>query len=111
MTETKVNSPIVSCKNKKKTKPEEEQDPKKHWLKFKIIDEDNLLLEDVEVNISLPDDSSERKSYNKKSDKEDSGMIMIKNIDPGDCKIEINWHELIKKRKTVFDAVLFISVT
>jgi len=109
MTETKVNKLSPSCLNKTEENPEEEQDPKKHWLKFKVVDEENKLLENVEIHVEMPDDCSERRSYSKSRDKENTEVIMVKNIDPGNYKIVINWRDLIKKRKTVYDAVLFKS--
>jgi len=109
MTETKVNKISSTCLNKTEENPEEKQDPKKHWLKCKVEDEDKKLLENVEIDIVLPDDCSERRSYDKKRDKDKSETIVIMNIEPGSCSIESDWRELIKKRKTVFDSVLFIS--
>jgi hypothetical protein len=85
MAETNVGSPIKSCKNKKGGKSEEEQDPKKHWIKFKVVDTNNNPLEDVTLMVILPDGSREEKATDK------DGIVEIRNIDPGKCKLEFDW--------------------
>jgi hypothetical protein len=86
MTETKVNSPCKTCRNKKKRKPDKIQDPTKHWIKFKIVDVESKPLENVVLQITLPDGcSSEEITTNK------DGIAEIKNIEEsGTCKLEYN---------------------
>lgn len=83
-------SPIQECPLK-----EEKQNPKLHWIKFKLQDDEGKPMSDIAVNITLPDGSMEEKI----SDKD--GLIEIKNVQPGNCKIESNWKEYTV-RETVF---------
>jgi hypothetical protein len=85
MAETNVGSPIKSCKNKKGGKSEEEQDPKKHWIKFKLVDTNNNPVKDVTLMVILPDGSREEKTTDK------DGIVEIRNIEPGKCKLEFDW--------------------
>jgi hypothetical protein len=69
----------------KTQQPEEEQDPKKHWIKFRVVDKDNNPLEKVVLRVKLPDGSSVERTTDK------NGLIEIKNIEPGNCKLETYW--------------------
>jgi hypothetical protein len=88
---TNVGSPTLDCPLKKKP---EKQDPKKHWIKFKVVDTDNNPLKKVVLRITLPDGSSVEKTTDK------NGMIEINNIEAGNCKLETDW-----KGHTVYDTL------
>jgi hypothetical protein len=92
---TSIGSPKQSCPYSKKEEPEEKQDPKKHWIKFNIQDESGSPVPNVNIQVTLPDGSVEEKTSDA------NGIIEIRNIEPGTCKIESDWREL-----NVYDSVI-----
>jgi hypothetical protein len=92
---TNVGSPVQSCPLNKNNEPAQKQDPAKHWIKFNIQDDSGNPVPNVTLNVVLPDGIVEEHTSDEK------GLIEIKNIEPGMCKIEENWKEL-----KVFDTVL-----
>jgi hypothetical protein len=87
--------PKQSCPLNSNEEDEEPQDSKKHWIKFSIQDEFGKPVPNVTLQVTLPDGSVEEKT----SDKD--GIIEIRNILPGICKIESDWKEC-----TIEDAVI-----
>jgi hypothetical protein len=77
---------IQTCLNIKKE--DETQDPNKHFVNFKVVDENGKPLEGITLLVTLPDGSSEEQSTNK------DGMIEIKNIDPGNCILKSDWKKV-----------------
>jgi hypothetical protein len=85
---TQVDSPIQTCLMKNPEEKEDSQDPKKHWIKFKILDESGKPVRGITVQIKLPDNSISENTSDEK------GMIEINNIDPGECSFATDWKEL-----------------
>jgi hypothetical protein len=94
---TNAGSPKETCPFKKTEEKEEVQEITKHWIKFKVIDLQGNPVPNVTIQFSLPPDN---KSVVEKTSDE-TGLIEIKNIKPGMCKIESDWKDL-----EVFDTVL-----
>ncbi|HJN06892.1 MAG TPA: hypothetical protein QF480_09775 [Bacteroidales bacterium] len=78
---TNVGNPKESCPFNKVEEPEEIQDPTKHWIKFRIKDNTGTGVSDVTVQITLPDNNVVEKTS------DENGLIVVNNIDPGNCKI------------------------
>ena len=74
-----------SCPGAFEKIPVEKQDPKLHRIKFLIQDKTNKPLPDIIIKITMPNGRSKIG----KSDKD--GIVEIKNIKPGSCKIESDW--------------------
>jgi hypothetical protein len=92
---TNVGSPVQPCPLNKKKEPLPIQDPFKHWINFNIKDDSGKPVANVTIQVVLPDGSVEEHTSDEK------GIIEIKNIEPGTCKIKSDWKEI-----TVNDAVL-----
>lgn len=79
------DTPKTQCENAK-----EEPVKKEFWIKFKLVHEgDKKPLEDIVLDLKLPDDSITMVETNEK------GELEIKNIDDGTCHLNIDWKELI----------------
>jgi hypothetical protein len=86
---------IKKCLNKVFGKKEEKQDPNKHFINFKVVDENGKSLDGIVLLVELPDGSSEERTS------DINGMIEIKNIEPGQCTFESDWKKA-KVDNTVF---------
>ncbi len=90
----KVGSPVQKCPLKKEEG--KEQNPKLHWIKFKIQDEKGRPLPGVTVLVSDSAGTLEEQTSDA------NGMIHIKNIKPGNCGLKSDW-----KMWTVDEVVYF----
>ncbi|MEO6830843.1 MAG: hypothetical protein ABI378_01340 [Chitinophagaceae bacterium] len=63
----------------------EPQKPQKHWIKFSVKDDKGKPMSGVSMKVTLPDDSIEEVTS------DDKGLISITNIDPGSCKVKLDW--------------------
>jgi len=82
---TNVGNPVQSCVAKASDYiPEQPQDPRKHFINFKLVDDKGKPVENVRLNVILPDGTP----YDGNSNGE--GKIEIPNVDPGSCKIEFD---------------------
>lgn len=90
-----VGSATQDCPLKKKKEPPEIQDPSKYWINFTFQDNSGQPIKDVTIRIVLPDGKVEEHTSDGR------GMIEIKNIEPGICKIESDW-----KKVMVYETVL-----
>jgi len=94
-----VGNPVQSCPLKQSDYiPEQPQDPKKHFINFRLVDDNGKPLGNIQLLVTLPDGSSQEMATNEK------GMIEIPNVDPGNCKIDFDWKEV-----TLDNVVLFHS--
>jgi hypothetical protein len=92
---THFGSPVLKCPLKSGAIKERHQDPKKKWIKFEIHDEKGKKMQNVTIQVTLPDNTIAEMTSDK------SGMIEINNIDPGICRIKFDWKDL-----KVYDCVL-----
>jgi hypothetical protein len=88
--ESNVDSPVQQCPGKPPAK--DPIDPKKKWIKFLVKDNDGKPMENVQLNVILPDGSREECVTDK------DGMIEIYNLEDGDCKLDTDWRRLHVKR-------------
>jgi hypothetical protein len=95
MAKSNVGSPACGCKNKTKKVEEEVQDPKKHFINFKVLDQNKKPIENVILHVILPDGSCVEKTTDK------NGIVEIKNVEPGTCSLKSDW-----KKVSVYNAVL-----
>jgi hypothetical protein len=93
---TPLDSPVQSCPSKK-----EDNGPlRKHFAKFKLIDdENNTPIEGVVVEIDLADGNNRTNSTN------DKGEVEFADLDSGTLTLYSNWRELIKMGVTVLQTV------
>ncbi len=87
----KVGNPILACYRyffPVEAPPAPAKKTETHFIKFNIVDEKGAPLENITLNVMLPDGSSEEKTTDK------NGKIEIHNIKPGKCKIEFEWKKL-----------------
>lgn len=77
-------APVKPCPNQNK---DDKQDPKLHWIEFKIQDDKGNAMADVVVKLKLPNGSIETKTSDA------SGLIRMNNIEPGSCELLSNWKE------------------
>jgi protocatechuate 3,4-dioxygenase beta subunit len=89
-----VASPVQSCGNKKDEA--EKQDPEKKWIKFSVKDDSGKPVAHVRLFVFLPDDSCAEVIT------DSNGEAEIKNIEPGNCEVELNY-----RVTTVENAVFF----
>ncbi len=84
----KVGNPVATCP--RKMAPMKESKPKevRHSVNFNIVDDKGAPLANIVIKVLLPDGSYEEKTSNAQ------GKIEIKNIKPGNCKIESDWKKL-----------------
>jgi hypothetical protein len=80
-----VSNPVQECPGKVVDEP---VDPDKKWIKFLVKDDKGKPLPNIQLNVILPDGSREEKVTDQ------DGMIEIKNIDAGDCKLDVDWRSL-----------------
>ncbi len=92
----KVGSSKESCPNSGNEIIDEEQKVVKHWIEFVILDENKIPLPGVSLQVSSSD-----KGKAKVGISNEDGLLQIKNIDPGDYKIESDWKDVM-----VYEAVL-----
>ena len=85
---TNVGNPAQSCPLKQtEYLPPQQQEPKKHFINFKLVDDKGKPMENVQLLVTLPDGSTEEATTDK------NGMIEIANVQPGSCKIAFDWKE------------------
>ena len=94
-----ANAPAVDanlpCKNKE---PEpEKQQPKEHFINFKLIDDKGKPIRNVVIEGLLPGDEPFRIATGSAV----KGVIEIKNIKPGEVVVHTNW-----KKLTIEDVVM-----
>lgn len=75
LSEMAIKAPIEETKNK-------------HFIKFSLVDSNGQPMENVILNVILPDGSRRTVTSDK------FGMIEIKNIKPGECKIVSDWRNV-----------------
>ena len=84
-----IDSPISTCPLKEKEEKQAVQDPIKHWIKFKTIDNNGIPVGNVTIQVTLPDGREEEWTS------DENGLIEIRNIDPpGNCIIKSDWKEV-----------------
>jgi hypothetical protein len=83
-----ISSPIQGCPYQNNPSTEEKQDPKQHWIKFKLQDSQGQPVKGIKLKVTLPDGKIEEKIS------DETGAIEIRNIKPGSCKIDTDWSEL-----------------
>ena len=59
MPETEVGNPVASCGNAPPAEKKKEEE--KHFIKFKLTDDKGNALQNIVLNVTLPDGSSEEK--------------------------------------------------
>jgi hypothetical protein len=84
---TNIDSPVQVCPLKP-APPVPKKTDEKHFVNFKIVDENGKPVEGVILLIKLPDGSKEEHTTDK------DGMIEIKGVKPGSCHIISDWHKL-----------------
>ncbi len=82
-----IGNPVQGCPGSDNPSPREEKKPELHWVKFKVQDDAGKPLKGVVLQIVLPDGSREEKTS------DENGMIEINNVQPGDCKIDLEYDD------------------
>src|SRR5450432_4195663 len=94
--DTPLDSPVQNCPNKK----QDNEPLKKHFAKFKVIDdENNIPVEGVVVEIDLADGNNRTNSTN------DKGEVEFADLESGTLTLYSDWRELIKMDVTVLQTV------
>lgn len=78
----KLAEPCIPCMKKKM----EEQDPKKHFIKFDLKTGSGQYVTGISFALQLPDGNEVRLTTNKKT-------LEVTNIEPGQCKVPIEWED------------------